>query len=446
MKMNKLLPWVFFLYPFLHELHSSKLPIEVETIFRNRSHQNPWFVGEPIRHRSSAIAIDSNTYFTITLANEIPLQGEIISSEKPNQKLFIRKYDPSTGFTLISRETSSKKISYQISFPKSYKNCLFEDPKYVQLPFSSLQIKSFKIDNLRSEFVFQNEKFCGIRQGQYVIPFDYIELFIKSELNSPFAHPGFDFEDELNSSEKSFYFPEGRKGILVTTVYPGIGPLNRLYPGDAIFAINGIPLSSIPKDSFHHTVYDLILRNKGRLLTIGSQIKLSVNRMGKNFEIVYKLKPYNESEFLVPSSHPNIEPPYLISGGIFFTELTGAYLKEFGKDYRLKSEKKLLYITEYFASRQHPHRDRIVILSRVIPHPFTKAYHNFQDLILESVNEQKVRNLPELKQLILSTRENFIRFQFSGSKQIILEKSELFRIDEEISNSYNINSLDNIGY
>jgi hypothetical protein len=423
--------------------------LTVEVLFKKVSHQNPWLIREPIHKTSNAIRIQNNKLFTMTIPNEIPLYAELNRSGRANTKLKIERYDRSTGFALLTGDENYGMDLIRIQGVSSHKKCNLKRSEYIKLSFSDVPIKAFKLDpNLikdNESFLFKKNILCGIIIGNYLIPSEYIEHFVQNTSNFRLAHPGFEFESNLNSSERSFYFPKKRKGIVVTRLYPGVGPNNQLLPGDAIYEINGVSLARFSDSEIGDRALDLILRDRSKIRNINSIVHLKFTRNGKEGRVSYSLRPFQDSEFLVPEIHPFGTPPYIITGGLFFTELTGAYLKEFGEDYRKNSEKKLLYILESFHSKSHPHRNRVVLLSRVLPDERNKGYLEFQDLILNSVNGKIVSNLRELKRILSTEQNEFISFEFSGQKTIVFKKDEIPLINQNILRSYKLKSLDNIG-
>lgn len=451
----KIRTYHFILFVFLGflEIHgqTTNLNLDIQVIFKKVSHQNPWVIKEPIRNSGKAISLGKNRYLALSLPNEEPLYGELIHRNKPNAKLRVIKYDKSTGIILFQSDSPQPGSPVTINSGRSSKSCHYKNFQYINLSFSSVPIRAVKLDRVdlggkdSDEFFFSKGILCGYLMGSYLIPTEYFEHFVTQQESSPIPHPGFEFESALNSSERSFYFPNQRKGILVTKVFPGFGPNFQLLPGDAIYEINGTPLNRFPDSQLGDRALDLLLRTNHGLKKNQTQTKLKFVRNGRDSEVQYSIQHYSDRDFLVPDSHPYGKPPFLIMGGLFFTELTGSYLKEFGENYRAKSEKKLLYIAESFHSKTHPHRERLVILSRLLLHPNNQGYQEFQDLILDRVNGKNVKNLKNLKNAILSNRSEFTSFEFSGGRTIIFHRDELAQINQDILKNYNLNSLDNLG-
>lgn len=436
---------IFFLSGFSQLLSENSANIEV--IFKKLSHQNPWLIKEPMRKMSLGIRIGEKLFFTVSLPNERPLFAEMERNDHSNSRLTIEKYDESTGFTILKGEENFNLPLIRLDSKNLEKICNFQQIHYSKLSFSNVPIRVYQADsNLEKEKFIVNKNFlCGYQIGNLIVPVDYVKNILTREIGFEIAHPGFEFESSLTSSEKSFYFPSGKKGILVANVYPGVGPAFQLFPGDAIYSINGVDLSKFSDSAIEVSALDLILRNKSELNYLGKNTELKFYRNGKEHTMHYPLRKYSDKEFLIPDSHPASNPPYLISGGFFFTELTTAYLKEFGDNYRKNSEKKLLYLTESFAGKVHPQRERIVILSRVLPDEKNIGYQEFQDLILQKINGVDIQNLRDLKNRIKTTSNGYIKLDFSGGKTILLKREILIEIDGNILKNYKLKNLDNLG-
>jgi hypothetical protein len=391
--------------------------------------------------------LEKKKFFTISLPNERPLFAEMERNDHSNSRLIIEKYDESTGFTVLKGEENFNLPLIRIEKKNIDKICSFKQIHYAKLSFSNVPLRVYQSDTIldKEKFIINKDMLCGYQVGDLLIPAEYIKNILNKESGYELAHPGFEFESSLTSSEKSFYFPPSKKGILVSNVYPGVGPAFQLFPGDAIYSINGVDLSIFSDSAIESTALDLILRTKSELNDLGKTIVLKYFRNGKEHTMHYPLRKYSDKEFLIPDSHPAQNPPYLISGGIFFTELTSAYLKEFGENYRKNSEKKLLYLTESFAGKVHPQRERIVILSRVLPDEKNLGYQEFQDLIVQKVNGIDIQNLRDFKNRIKNTTNGYIKLDLSGGKTILFKRDILVEIDGNILKNYKLKNLDNLG-
>lgn len=124
--------------------------------------------------------------------------------------------------------------------------------------------------------------------------------------------------------------------------------------------------------------------------------------------------------------------------------MTGSYLKESGDQYRENSDKKLLYLYESFNKKIHPEKNRLVFISRVFPDPANQGFHDFQDQILESVNNKTVRSLPDLKKILNENQDEYIVFRFSGNRIAAFSREQLQSLNSKILSNYNLDKLDNL--
>lgn len=428
----------------------SELTVDVSVSYQKVSHQNPWLVGEPFSRKSKAIHLGDGKFFTMSLSAQEPLYAEMDSTDYSVPKMQIVAYDQETGFLLLQAKGSQPyPITAKVQPRETRKVCKTGKTKYIQLPFSKTPIKAFQLEKKESEdigFSFHNKAVCGIVFQEHLIPAEYIYEFLNAKgFQRPFPHPGWTFDVLLTNSEKKYYSKEISRGVLVTDTFPGIGPAYNLFVGDIIIAINGKSIQDMNDWDRYDRIMDLILRDgKGDLKPIGAVTKLKVFRNHQTREISYRLSGYKTDHFLIPDQAPGRNPLYLIVGGFFFTELTTSYLKEFGNEYRLKSEKKLVYLADFYQKKNHPVRERIVILSRVFPLEGNVGYQEFQDLILETVNGVRITSLDTLRKVLENEQRGYFAFEFSGGKIAIFTLRDIVDLKTELQTVYKIDRLQNL--
>lgn len=434
--------FVFTASNLIAEEFEDKRVIESRVTFQKTSHQNPWLVGEPFSRKINIIHLGKGLFFGVTLSKQNPVYAEFESFDYSVPKLSIKAYDEETGFLLLEA-SGMQKLPKPVGLDVKLTNqqCPSGKTRYVYLPFSKTPIKAYILEQKKPEgadFFFKNQLLCGITISDFLIPTEYVELFLRSGGKS-FPHPGFLFDVNLTPSEKEFYSKSFPNPLLVTEVIPGVGPAYNLFPGDLVTAINSIPLSKVDEWDRADKIFDLVLRKSdGRLRELGETVKLSLHRNFQNTNISYDLRSYDSNHFLIPEEAKNRKPLYLIVGGFFFTELSNAYLKEFGSEYRVKSEKKLVYLSDYYQKKVHPVREKIVILSRVFPLEGNLGYQEFQDLVLEKVNGTRISSLSQLKNLLQSEETTYYAFELSGGKIAFFTKKEILDLQQELQTTYKL--------
>ncbi len=430
-----------------HNIENARI-LDVNFTHQKLSHQNPWLVGEPFTKKSSAIYLGNGIFFAITQTKQNPSLAEFDSFDFFAPKLSITAYDSETGFTLMKiGEVPKSVLSVSIDEYQVNKTCQKGKTRYVFLPFSKTPIRVFLLDKKETfepKFVLKNNVLCGIEYSDYLIPTEYIRFFVQSG-GVGIPHPGITFDIMLTPSEMEYYSKERENTVLVTESIPGVGPAYNLFPGDLVYEINSVKLGKLDSWDKSDRIYDLVLRNsKDKLRKLGEKIELKFYRNNRSNTVSYDLRKYTTDDFLIPDEAKSRRPLYLIAGGFFFTELTNAYLKEFGEEYRLKSEKKLLYLTEYYQKKVHPVREKIVILSRVFPLEGNLGYHDFSDIVLEKVNGIRITSLSQLKDMIQTDDKGYFAFEFSGGKIAFFSRREIMELEQELQNTYRIGKTQNI--
>ncbi|EMY76414.1 hypothetical protein LEP1GSC060_0233 [Leptospira weilii serovar Ranarum str. ICFT] len=426
---------------------SISVPLNAETIlvhFRKFSHQNPWQKGSYFEKKVPAIVADRDFLLALLPPGELPLFSETNPETKPGTRLYLFKHDPETGLALFSHKgkfSPKRKPHFGDSLHSSCSK-FFSKPTWGNPDLSNSVLKMSEqsgTEGNERKFLYSKNIICGYTDGRWNVPSEYLSVFLHTASSNPIAHPGFSFDDALTVPEKKFYFPDSSTGVVVSEVYPGVGPVHNLFPGDAIYSVNGESFTHPPD---RQEVLSKILTKNHRLALPGNVVTLGVFRAGKRKEISYSLKSYSEDSFFIPSG---AKPPlYLISGGLFFTELTGSYLKESGNQYRENVDRKLLYLYESFDKKIHPEKNRLVFISRVFPDSANQGFHDFQDQILESVNDKSVRSLSDLKEILNESREEYVVFRFSGNRIAAFSKDQLQDLNRKILSNYSLDKLDNL--
>ncbi|TGK13076.1 peptidase A2 [Leptospira fletcheri] len=422
--------------------------------FRKYSHHNPFQKGVPFQKRVPAIRLDEKTALALLKPGDIPLFAEMHPDESAGRKAYFEKVDPETGLGILTlpndMSRSKKRIPFSHLEPhRNSKTCssFFPTLEWASLENSRALLPLSRISRKEGtepvrKFLISHGFICGFTDGSWNGGADLLRRFYfnRGMSPSPFPHPGFTADTSLTPAEENYYFPKGSVGVVVSEVLPGVGPMHNLFPGDAILSVNGIPVSSKDKQA----LYDLILRRHGVPVNSGENVHLSLYRDGRRRELSYHLRPYDEDSFLIPERTGKSAPRYLISGGLLFTELTQSYLKEFGEKYKSSAERKLVYLAESFSRKLHPEKKRIVLLSRTFPDEKNRAYQEFQDLILESVNDKIVDSIDGLKEILATSKDDFYVFRFAGNKIVVFTKEEAKDLDSRIKSLYSLDTLDNV--
>jgi hypothetical protein len=141
-------------------------------------------------------------------------------------------------------------------------------------------------------------------------------------------------------------------------------------------------------------------------------------------DIVYRLPRFEYTNSLVPYASYDQEPEYMIVGGLVFQPLTDAYLQSWGQDWKSRAPFRLNYY-----NNESPAKDRpaLLMLSQVLPDPYTIGYQDQRWLVLNKVNGQRVSRLPELRDALQKPLDGYHVLEFvkgEGLQRMVLAARE----------------------
>ena len=148
-----------------------------------------------------------------------------------------------------------------------------------------------------------------------------------------------------------------------------------------------------------------------------------------------------------------------IQSGInpIFQELTLNYLEVWGQNWENRAPLRLRLFKQLDLTRtknvsqntpaKHPSRERIVILSQVLPDVVNIGYQELRNMVVKKVNGKRVVNLESMVEALQNPQTGFHRVEFlPGSErvQIVLPVQELVSADERIMKNFQIPRLQSL--
>lgn len=296
------------------------------------------------------------------------------------------------------------------------------------------------------ELVGLTMSYNGSRHYAVVIPAAIIRRFLEAageESYSGFAHEGFAGSPTRCPALRSFLrLPEDSGGVYVTSVYPRGSAAGVLERGDVVLSVDGRPLDA---EGYYEDpgrgrleYRDLFSRH----YSPGARVELEVVREGEVSRVGMELRRWLLSDYLVPPYGTGEDAEYLITGGAVFQELTLDYLKEWGANWPLVTNRKFHYHYHYNARQSLPGRERIVILNRVLPDEINLGYQGLEDLVLAGVNGRPISRIADLAEALEHPVRGFHRFTFEEhDREIVFRAGDLDAADARISRQYGIPRL-----
>jgi len=257
-----------------------------------------------------------------------------------------------------------------------------------------------------------------------------------------FPKAGFHYGPMLDPQLRRYIgLPGDISGIYVSKVIKG-GPadLAELKSQDVITQMGGYDISNTGQ--YDHPQYGStsLIHLIRTVYHAGDTVPLQVYRNGQTSTRNITLTHRKPNEYLVPPYVIDQPPPYLIAGGLIFQELSVSYLREYGKDWSAKAPIHLVYYQQnqdYLNGGDQ--REKIIIISSVIPTPFTIGYENLRDLVVHHVNGRVIGKLSDVARALQSEQDGFHKIEVEQPPGILyLDPQELPRIHQMIEERYRI--------
>ncbi|MES2307326.1 MAG: hypothetical protein V4507_00550 [Verrucomicrobiota bacterium] len=243
---------------------------------------------------------------------------------------------------------------------------------------------------------------------------------------------------ENSQNAKRLNFPGTPQGVFITQVDPTTPEANVLKVDDLLLEINGMTIES--NGDYKDPVFGSInLENLAvREGIAGSTIHFKIWRQGAEKNVQMTLPAFRYERSKVPDFRFDEVPEYMIVGGLVFMPLTSQYLRAFGDQWRTAAPFRLMYHT---LEPTLSEKEKIVILSGVLPDPYNLGYSEYRFLTVDSVNDEKVQTLKEMEQALQKNKGEFHKITFllgRGPRQAILDAKTLEEANQRILKKFSI--------
>jgi S1-C subfamily serine protease len=295
----------------------------------------------------------------------------------------------------------------------------------------------------------QNGKVAGVAfqvaaRGEnigYIIPTSVVRHFLKDVedgIYNGYVELGIQTMNSFNDTYREYLqIPSNLDGVFVTKVLKGGSAEGQLYKNDLILTIDNLPIGrngTILLDKDSRIDFVEIVDNKHA----GEMISLKVYRGGQTVDVNFPAKKMDQFEFMRNTYDKPFD--YFMVGGLVFQEHSRSLLKEWSKTSSTQGGSQFLYRFFYFLEDNlNSQVDSDVVFYRKLSHQINSSSDYFLNMVLDSVNDIKIKNLEQLKQVVRSDTSPFIRFQFRDIKTpLVLKRESISQADKEISKMYNI--------
>lgn len=169
----------------------------------------------------------------------------------------------------------------------------------------------------------------------------------------------------------------------------------------------------------------------------GEPLHLLIWRDGQALEI--DLPIYKNSSDRISGHQYDTLPPYLIVGGLVFTELSTNYLNALGNDWLKNVRNEVIYELLYRAFQdEQSARATPVVLSKVLKHPSNIDFGVYPKSILTQLNGQAIHSMRDLHRALEAGEDDYHRFEFLSGHEEALQRDQAVQANAELLQTYNI--------
>ncbi|MGC6456091.1 MAG: PDZ domain-containing protein [Coraliomargaritaceae bacterium] len=280
----------------------------------------------------------------------------------------------------------------------------------------------------------------GLENAGFFIPPNIIRHFLKDIEDGEyhgFPDAGIGITKLQNPAfRRSLVLENDSVGARIDTLYqPFPETHKRLRPNDVLLAVSGQEVGS-----------DALVQHRGNRIHCaflfdevqhGESIELLIRRDGK--ERTVDLPLYVNREDRISGLQYDQPPPYLIVGGLVFTELSVDYLNSLGNNWHQQVAAHTMYELLYRAQMdEDAARSKPILLSKVLKHPSNIDFGVRTRDILKTVNGRTIESMQDLYAALSENTGDFHLFTFLSGKEEALDRSDAEAADRELLQQYNI--------
>lgn len=296
----------------------------------------------------------------------------------------------------------------------------------------------------------QNNKVVGVAfqvaaRGEnigYLIPTSVVRYFLKDiedGIYDGYVEMGIRTQNSFsNTFRRVKNIPDEIGGVFVTRVSRGGSADGFLKKDDLIYEIDGLPIGrngTVTFDKDARVDFVEIVDNKHS----GENISLKIIRNSKPIELNFPAKRMVEFDYL---RHKYDEPyDYVVLGGHLFQPVSRDLLQEWNRNNETQGGSQFLYRMFYFIEDDlgADGTTEDIVFYRKLNHQINSGSSYYLNMILESLDDIKIKNLKHFKELLVNHKSKYYKLKFRDiNTYLILKKDQVSKADKEIKKLYQI--------
>ena len=321
-------------------------------------------------------------------------------------------------------------LTYRLSIPMQYRDNSYTVPLVKNSKLAALLLR-----------------FDPRTQVMDAIPAPIIAHFLKDAAGSKyqgFASLGIAFFPTRDPELRAYAGETAKNGgVYITSVDAGLPAAKTgLEAGDIVTAVDDHEIDQ--NGNYVDALYGKL--GFGNLITgkayVGDSVALHVLRNGKPLTLNVKLEHRSEDDYVIPPYNVDEPPAYYVLGGLIFQELTRQYLKEWGANWQKDAPQDFVYLDKFQSELFPEGKQRVVILSQVLPANSTIGYDDFSYLVVTKVNGKKINSLVELAEAVKTPVNGFHVIETEDDpKQLELNAAEVEAEAQALQKNYGLPAL-----
>ncbi|WGZ94022.1 MAG: serine protease [Candidatus Thiothrix putei] len=236
---------------------------------------------------------------------------------------------------------------------------------------------------------------------------------------------------ENPAMRRKYGLSDDQTGMLVHKVYENSPAYGKVQIGDIVTEIDGHKIENNgtvefrPGEFIDHTHYI-------DMHQIGESIAFKILRNGQEQLVNLPLDKPGKEYLLVKPNQYDKQPTYFIFGGLVFMPLNQDVIDSMdGTPARIGA---LTY------ESPDEKRSEAVILTKVLPADINKDYHHDNNLLIEKVNGESIRDFNDFYQKIQSSNTDYITLETSDHYQLVIDRKEAIERQPKILAQYGVNA------
>lgn len=250
-----------------------------------------------------------------------------------------------------------------------------------------------------------------------------------------FPDLGFRSQDLESPAAKAAYgLQEDQSGVLVIKVFDNSPADGIVQENDVVLSIDGVPIAGDSTISLSRTL-QTNYKHAIDLKQIGDDVELVLSRHGEVRTVTLTAQRRQENYSLVRAEEFDAIPEYYIYGGILFVPLNMNLIKRWGADWTRSAPVNLLHARGQWSS---PERREMVVALQVLAADVNLGYHDVRNLIVETVNDEPVRDFYDFVRQLRDNDDEFVVFRSDSGFQLIVDHDEAVASESDILARYRI--------